>query len=62
MPTSNGSVTFAYGKQEDYDKLEKNPSAIYFCEDTQRLFVGSTEFAPRQLERSVPSELSDHMV
>lgn len=46
MPTSNGSVTFAYGKQEDYDKLEKNPSAIYFCEDTQRLFVGSTEFAP----------------
>lgn len=45
MPSTNGQVTFLYGLYEGYTGIQsKNVNTIYFCTDTQQIFVGDTEY------------------
>lgn len=45
MPSADQLVQLKYGLQENYDKITaKDLNTIYFTTDTQRLFVGETEY------------------
>lgn len=45
MPTVNQAVNFKAGLQSNYESIEqKDLNTIYFCTDTQRMFVGETEY------------------
>ena len=45
MPTAKAQIKFKYGLQENYTKLTtKDANTLYFATDTQRLFVGDTEY------------------
>lgn len=50
MPVSTKGVKFSYGVQANYNALTVEEvftgdlSTIYFCTDTQRMFVGDTEY------------------
>ena len=45
MPTVNQAVNFKAGLQAKYESIEqKDLNTIYFCTDTQRMFVGETEY------------------
>ena len=45
MPAIKGVVDFKYGLQQAYTGLEtKDVNTLYFTTDTQRLFVGETEY------------------
>lgn len=57
MPQVGQGVVFLAGLQTAYDGIEeKNLNTIYFCTDTQRLFVGETEYSrPVQYGTSLPS-------
>ena len=45
MPQVGQNVTFLAGLHENYVSIEeKNLNTIYFCTDTQQLFVGETEY------------------
>lgn len=58
MPTVNQNVNFKAGLQENYNKIEeKDLNTIYFCTDTQRVFVGETEYSrPVAYGASLPAE------
>lgn len=58
MPAVNQEVLFKAGLQENFDKIEsKDLNTIYFCTDTQRLFVGETEYSrPVTFGSSLPEE------
>lgn len=58
MPTVNQNVNFKAGLQENYNKIEeKDLNTIYFCTDTQRMFVGETEYSrPVAYGASLPAE------
>lgn len=58
MPAVNQEVLFKAGLQENFDKIEsKDLNTIYFCTDTQRLFVGETEYSrPVTFGASLPEE------
>lgn len=44
-PQNDGFVGFTFGKQAIYDKkANKDSSTIYFCYDSHRLFLGTTEY------------------
>lgn len=46
MPTVNQNVQFKAGLQSNYELLEaKDLNTLYFCTDTQRMFVGETEYS-----------------
>ena len=45
MPSTNGIIKFSYGLQSAYTGLgTKDVNTIYVCTDSQRLFVGETEY------------------
>lgn len=45
MPSASGLIQFKYGLQTNYDKLEtKDANTVYFATDSQRMFVGDTEY------------------
>lgn len=45
MPSANQQVKFLYGLQEKYTQIQsKDANTLYFTTDTQRLFVGDTEY------------------
>lgn len=58
MPTVNQNVNFKAGLQTNYNKIEeKDLNTIYFCTDTQRMFVGETEYSrPVAYGASLPAE------
>lgn len=58
MPSADQLVQLKYGLQENYDKIAaKDLNTIYFTTDTQRLFVGETEYTrPVQHGNSLPTE------
>ena len=46
MPTVNQNVQFKAGLQSNYELLDvKDLNTLYFCTDTQRMFVGETEYS-----------------
>lgn len=57
MPSANELVQLKYGLQENYDKItSKDLNTIYFTTDSQRLFVGETEYTrPVQHGTSLPT-------
>lgn len=57
MPSADQLVQVKYGLQENYDKITaKDLNTIYFTTDTQRLFVGETEYTrPVQHGASLPT-------
>lgn len=57
MPTVKNMVQFKYGLQTNYDKIEtKDLDTVYFTTDTQRLFVGDTEYTrPIQHGTTLPT-------
>lgn len=57
MPSTNEMISFKYGLQANYDLIEeKDLNAVYFTTDTQRMFVGETEYTrPVQHGTSLPS-------
>ena len=44
MPAIKGVVDFKYGLQSAYSQATKDVNTLYFTTDTQRLFVGETEY------------------
>lgn len=44
MPTANSNIVFKYGLKANYVAAEKDLNTIYFCTDTQQMFVGETEY------------------
>lgn len=45
MPNPNSIIQFKYGLQSNYDLIEsKDLNSVYFCTDSQRMFVGETEY------------------
>lgn len=57
MPSADSLVQLKYGLQENYDKITaKDLNTIYFTTDSQRLFVGETEYTrPVQHGTSLPT-------
>lgn len=57
MPSADHLIQLKYGLQENYDKIAaKDLNTIYFTTDTQRLFVGETEYTrPVQHGSSLPT-------
>ena len=57
MPNENSSIQFKAGLYEDYIAISnKDTNTIYFCTDTQQMFVGDTEYTRPVL---VGTELPD---
>ena len=58
MPTADAKILFKAGLQAAFDGIDaKDVNTIYFVTDTQRLFVGETEYTrPVQHGAEVPSE------
>lgn len=56
MPQVGQNVTFLAGLYENYVSIEeKNLNTVYFCTDTQQLFVGETEYTrPVQYGSALP--------
>ena len=57
MPTKDQMIQFKYGFQSNYDKIvTKDLNTVYFTTDSQRLFVGDTEYTrPIQHGVSLPT-------
>ena len=57
MPSENQVIQFKYGLQTNYDLITtKDLNTLYFTTDSQRLFVGETEYTrPVQHGSSVPA-------
>lgn len=57
MPSANSNIQFKYGLKTNYTKLAaKDVNTIYFCTDTQELFVGDTEYTrPVQFGTALPT-------
>lgn len=45
MPAANAKINFKAGLQSSFNKLEKDLNTVYFITDTQRFFVGETEYS-----------------
>ena len=45
MPSANAKINFKAGLQSSFDKLTKDLNTVYFITDTQRFFVGETEYS-----------------
>ena len=44
MPTTNSTIQFKHGLQEAFSSITKDSNTIYFITDTNRLFVGDSEY------------------
>ena len=44
MPTTNSTIQFKHGLQEAFSNITKDSNTIYFITDTNRLFVGDSEY------------------
>ena len=44
MPTTNSSIQFRHGLQEAYNSATKDSNTIYFITDTNRLYIGDSEY------------------
>lgn len=45
MPNPNSMIQFKYGLQDNYEGIEqKDLNTVYFCTDSQRMYVGETEY------------------
>lgn len=57
MPSANSNIQFKYGLKTNYTKITtKDVNTVYFCTDTQELFVGDTEYTrPVQFGTSLPT-------
>lgn len=60
MPNTGTLIKFKHGTQTSYGNVvSKDPNTIYFCSDSQRLFVGDVEYTrPIQHGSSVPESYS----
>ena len=58
MPANNGILRFKYGLATNYAKIAtKDVNTVYFCTDTQQMFVGDTEYTrPVQHGAALPSK------
>lgn len=57
MPQIESMIKFGYGLQSKYDSLSPDVNTIYFCTDTQRMFVGDVEYTRPVLSGSgAPAE------
>lgn len=58
MPATNQPIKFLYGLQSHYTPIQpKDANTLYFTTDTQRLFVGDTEYTrPIAYGNSVPED------
>lgn len=56
MPSVNSMIQFKYGLQANYELIEaKDLNTVYFCTDSQRMYVGETEYTrPVQHGTSLP--------
>lgn len=59
MPNLNGLVQFKFGLQTNFNNIEqKEANVVYFTTDTQRLFVGDTEYTrPISHGNTLPANL-----
>lgn len=56
MPSANAKINFKAGLQSSFDKLTKDLNTVYFVTDTQRFFVGETEYSrPVSYGSSLPT-------
>ena len=57
MPSTSSVVQFKYGLQSNYNLIEsKDTNTVYFCTDSQRMFVGDVEYTrPVQHGTQLPS-------
>ena len=56
MPSANAKINFKAGLQSSFDKLTKDLNTVYFITDTQRFFVGETEYSrPVSYGSSLPT-------
>ena len=56
MPSANAKINFKAGLQSSFDKLSKDLNTVYFITDTQRFFVGETEYSrPVNYGSSLPT-------
>ncbi len=56
MPSANAKINFKAGLQSSFDKLTKDLNTVYFITDTQRFFVGETEYSrPISYGSSMPT-------
>ena len=56
MPSANAKINFKAGMQSSFDKLTKDLNTVYFITDTQRFFVGETEYSrPVSYGSSLPT-------
>lgn len=45
MPVHNSMVRFKYGSKADFNSLAfKDPNTLYFCTDTQEIYLGSVKY------------------
>lgn len=44
MPNNNSDVVVYYGTQSEYNSATKNDNAIYFITDSNKVYVGTTEY------------------
>lgn len=56
MPSANAKINFKAGLQSSFDKITKDLNTVYFITDTQRFFVGETEYSrPVSYGSSLPT-------
>lgn len=57
MPANNGVISFKYGLATNYKAIPaKDANTMYFCTDTQQIYVGDTEYTrPIQHGAELPS-------
>lgn len=58
MPVVNEAIKFKFGLQSSFDSIqEKEVNTIYFCTDSQRLFLGDIEYSrPVRSSSSLPED------
>ena len=57
MPTAKSTIAFKYGLKANYVAAQKDLNTIYFCTDTQQMFVGETEYTrPDMFGETLPAQ------
>lgn len=57
MPSANSNIQFKYGLQSNFELIAaKDANTVYFCTDSQRMFVGDVEYTrPVQVGAADPA-------
>lgn len=58
MPSTNSQILFKYGLQSAFDALTKDSNTIYFVTDTNRIYVGDSEYTRSVRSGNEPPEAS----